>query len=602
MTASALPVYELIGVCLIACCAIMIGVWLWAKPIQNAGVVDIFWAFSFAVIALIIYALAPGWLPRKSLLCTLVLIAAIHRGIHPGIRVMGPLGEEEGRYQQLRKEWYPHANQKFFWFFQAQALCNVFLALPFFLICANTRHAWSCFEFAGTALWVIAFAGEVLADNQLSVFKKDPTNREKVCDTGLWGYSRHPNYFFEWLQWTAWFIFALGSPQGWLAVISPLIILWLLLKATGIPAIRINPLWYTALLEKDWIPDPLLRYGLRRLHRQRLRNEDKGGPERQQVHLSALIQQLKTSPIAVPATGAPGQQHELPTRFFEYCLGRHLKYSCGYWLPGTAAGDLDTAEKTMLDLTCRRADLHDGQDILELGCGWGSLSLFMAECYPTSRITAVSNSRTHKEYIDSRINVMGLTNLQVITADINDFEAPAASFDRVVTVELFEYMRNYQLLLNKIATALKPDGKLFVHSFAHKEYAYLFEVKDESDWLSRHFFTGGLMPSDDLLFYFNEDLTVEEHWQVDGTHYGKTAEAWLSRMDRHKSYVLPLFKKTYGEADALTWWVRWRLFYLSCAELWNYNNGREWIVSHYRLHKKTRLHEPATHSVAPENG
>ncbi|HEX3934299.1 MAG TPA: DUF1295 domain-containing protein, partial [Puia sp.] len=522
MTTSTLPVYGLIGVCLLACCAIMVGIWLWAKPIQNAGIVEIFWAFNFAVIALIIYALAPGWLPRKSLLCTLVLIAALRFAMHPGIRVIGHSEDEEGRYRQLRKEWGPDANQKFFWFFQAQALSNVLLAIPFFLVCANTRHTWSRFEFAGTALWIIAFLGESLADYQLSVFKKDPGNRSNVCDVGLWGYSRHPNYFFEWLQWMAWFIFALGSPYGWLAVISPVIILWLLLKVTGIPAAEqhslrskgepykiyqrqvsvfipwfkkhpaTTPMWYTAFLEKDLIPDPLLRYGIRRQLRQRLRDEDKGGAERQQVHLSALIQQLKTSPIAVHATGANQQHYELPTRFFEYCLGRHLKYSCGYWLPGTAAGDLDTAERTMMDLTCRRADLHDGQDILELGCGWGSLSLFMAERYPSSHITAVSNSHTQKEYIDSRINVMGLTNLQVITADMNAFEPPAGSFHRVVSVEMFEHMRNYQLLLNKIAVALHPDGKLFVHIFTHKEYAYLFEVKDQSDWLSRYFFTGGI--------------------------------------------------------------------------------------------------------------
>jgi cyclopropane-fatty-acyl-phospholipid synthase len=535
----------------------MVGLWLWAKPIQNAGVVDIFWAFNFAVIALITYALAPGWLPRKSLLCTLVLIAGLRLGTHLGLRVINNIGDEEDRYRQLRMRWGPRTNQKFFWFFQAHAFSNVLLALPFFLVCVNTRQAWSGFEFAGTVLWALAFLGECLAD-----------------------YSRHPNYFFEWLQWMAWFIFALGSPHGWLAVLSPLIILWFLLGK--------SPMWYTALLEKDLIPDFLLRYGIRRSLRQRLRDEDKGGAERQQVHLSALIQQLKTSPIAVPTTEANQQHDELPTRFFEYCLGRHLKYSCGYWLPGTAGGDLDTAEKTMLDLTCKRADLHDGQSILELGCGWGSLSLYMAERYPSSHITAVSNSHTQKEYIDSRINVMGLTNLQVITADMNAFEFPVTSFDRVVSVEMFEHMRNYQLLLNRIATALKPDGKLFVHIFTHKEYAYLFEVKDESDWLSRYFFTGGIMPSDDLLFYFNDDLTVEEHWQVDGTHYGKTAQAWLRRMDHHKHYVLPLFKKTYGEADALTWWVRWRLFYLACAELWNYKNGREWIVSHYRLHKTAR--------------
>src|SRR6201996_331652 len=457
MTSPTLPVYAPVGICLLACCTIMVGVWLCAKPIQNAGVVDIFWAFNFAVIALILYAAAPGWLPRKSLLCTMVLIAGIRLGSHLGIRVMSHIDDEEGRYKQLRKEWGPQANQKFFIFFQAQAISNVILAIPFFLTCINMRRTWSRFEFAGTALWIIAFLGESLADHQLSNFKKDPNNHGKVCNVGLWGYSRHPNYFFEWLQWTAWFLFALGSPYGWLAVISPLIILYLLLKVTGIPATEEqavrskgelykiyqrevsvfipwfkkhpgnNPMWYTSLLEKDQIPDPMLRYGIRRLLKQRLREETKATSETQQAHLAALIEQLRSSPIAVNTAEANQQHYEVPTRFFEYCLGRHLKYSCGYWLPGTAEGDLDSAERTMLDLTCRRADIHDGQDILELGCGWGSLSLFLAERYPNSHITAVSNSHTQKEYIDNRIGLIGFTNLQVITADINAFEAPAGA-------------------------------------------------------------------------------------------------------------------------------------------------------------------------------
>lgn len=342
-------------------------------------------------------------------------------------------------------------------------------------------------------------------------------------------------------------------------------------------------MWYTSLIEKDIFPDFVLRSGIRRLLRQRLREEDQGSPEAQQAHLSALIAQLKASPIAVNTIDANQQHYEVPTRFFEFCLGRHLKYSCGYWSPG--ATDLDIAERTMLELTCTRAQLADGQDILELGCGWGSLSLYMAKHYPGSRITAVSNSRTQKEYIDSRIAALGLTNLMVITADMNVFEPPAAAFDRVVSVEMFEHMRNYQLLLRKVASALRPDGKLFVHIFTHKQYTYLFEVKDESDWMSRWFFTGGIMPSYDLLFSFNQDLTVAEHWQVNGTHYARTAEAWLRNMDEHKVDILPLFDQTYGRKDTIKWWVRWRLFYLACAELWNYNEGKEWLVSHYLFHK-----------------
>jgi steroid 5-alpha reductase family enzyme len=223
-------------ICLLACSAIMVAVWLWARRIGNAGVVDIFWAFNFPVIALLLYGLATGWLPRKIMMCSMVIAAGLRLGTHLGIRVIGHLSEEEGRYKQLRKEWAPHADRSFFWFFQAQALSNVLLAIPFFVVTANTRPSFSTWEFIGVATWFLAFWGEALADRQLAGFKKDPANKGKVCNAGLWNYSRHPNYFFEWLQWTAWFIFCLGSPWGWLGVISPLIILYLLLKVTGIPA------------------------------------------------------------------------------------------------------------------------------------------------------------------------------------------------------------------------------------------------------------------------------------------------------------------------------------------------------------------------------
>jgi steroid 5-alpha reductase family enzyme len=236
MTTPTLPIYILISICVLSCSAIMVAVWVWARQINNAGVVDVFWAFNFPIIALITYGIAPGWLPRKIAICGMVIAAGLRLGTHLGIRVIGHLAEEEGRYKQLRKEWAPHANRSFFWFFQAQALSNVFLAIPFFVATANTRPTFSTWEYAGIALWFIAFLGESLADRQLATFKKDPANKGMVCNAGLWKYSRHPNYFFEWLQWTAWFIFCLGSPWGWLAAISPLIILYLLLKVTGIPA------------------------------------------------------------------------------------------------------------------------------------------------------------------------------------------------------------------------------------------------------------------------------------------------------------------------------------------------------------------------------
>jgi cyclopropane-fatty-acyl-phospholipid synthase len=343
-------------------------------------------------------------------------------------------------------------------------------------------------------------------------------------------------------------------------------------------------MFYDPLLEKDLIPDSLLRIGIRRLLKQRLQQEKKANVELQQAHLMKLIAELKASPIAINTADANTQHYEVPTEFYKYCLGKHLKYSSGYWKDGVT--DIDTSEADMLQITCERADLRDGQEVLELGCGWGSLSLFMAAKYPASRFTVVSNSRTQKIYIDEQAQLRNITNLTVLTININDFSI-SQKFDRVVSVEMFEHMRNYKKLMKLVADVLKPEGKLFVHIFTHKEFAYKFEVIDETDWMSKYFFTGGIMPSDDLLLYFNEALSIENHWHVSGLHYSKTSEAWLKNMDAHKKEIMPLFKQTYGDDQALKWWVYWRIFYLACAELWAFNNGDEWIVSHYLFNKKT---------------
>ena len=238
----------------------------------------------------------------------------------------------------------------------------------------------------------------------------------------------------------------------------------------------------------------------------------------------------------------------------------------------------------MLALTCKRADLQSGQNVLELGCGWGSLSLYMSAKFPESRFTVVSNSATQKIFIDETAKQRGIQNLTVLTADMNTFTI-ADTFDRIVSVEMFEHMRNYKFLMNKVAGFLKPDGKLFVHIFTHKILAYKFEVIDETDWMSKYFFTGGIMPSNHLFFYFNDDLKIDKHWVVNGTNYGKTSEAWLSNMDKHKKEIIPIFENTYGKDQAVKWWVYWRLFYMSCAELFNYNKGNEWMVCHYLFEK-----------------
>lgn len=343
-------------------------------------------------------------------------------------------------------------------------------------------------------------------------------------------------------------------------------------------------MWYDNLIEQNRLPDFILRSGIRKLLKQRLQEETMGDVEAQQDHLNELISKLKTEAIAVHTADANQQHYEVPTAFYQYCLGKHLKYSSGYWNTGVTS--IDTAEQDMLELTCKRADLKNGQDILELGCGWGSLTLFMAQKYPDSKVTAVSNSATQKAYIDQTAKARNLKNVTVITADINIFTS-SIQYDRVVSVEMFEHMRNYKLLMAKVATFLKSDGRLFVHIFTHKTLAYKFEVKDETDWMSKYFFTGGIMPSNHLLFYFNEDLVVENHWVVNGTNYAKTAEAWLENMDAHKSEIMPILEDTYGADQALKWWVYWRLFYMSCAELFGYNDGNEWMVCHYLFKKES---------------
>jgi cyclopropane-fatty-acyl-phospholipid synthase len=338
-----------------------------------------------------------------------------------------------------------------------------------------------------------------------------------------------------------------------------------------------------SLLEKNLLPDWLVRIGIRRLLRERLRAEDKGDPIEQRAHLLNFIAELKRSPIAVETKAANEQHYEVPTRFYQLCLGGRLKYSCALWLDGVAT--LDAAEEAMLKLTCQRAQLADGLHILELGCGWGSLSLCMAEHFPHAEITGVSNSATQKQYIDAEIIRRGLKNLQIITCDMNHFNI-FDKFDRVVSVEMFEHMKNYESLMGNISRWLKPAGKLFVHIFTHREYAYHFVPRDESDWMARYFFTGGIMPSDNLLSYFQKELKLENHWRVNGMNYQKTAEAWLKNMDANEKEIRSLFAAAYGAKNKMRWWVYWRVFFMACAELWGFRNGKEWLVSHYLFQNK----------------
>lgn len=342
-------------------------------------------------------------------------------------------------------------------------------------------------------------------------------------------------------------------------------------------------MWYDILLKKRIVPDFIIRQQIRSLLKARLKEQQLAADQSLEQTIRSLVEELSKSPIAVSTQDANEQHYELPTEFFEYALGPHMKYSCGFWENGETT--LKDSEYSMLRLTCTRADLRPGQEVLELGCGWGSLSLFMSKQFPSSNFTVVSNSKTQKKYIDEQAVIRGIHNLTVITSDINAFSIEK-KFDRVVSVEMFEHMRNYKLLMKRIASWLKDDGKLFVHIFTHHKYAYKFEVKDDSDWMSKYFFTGGIMPSNDLLFYFDEDLVKQEQWLVNGKNYQKTSEAWLANMDAYEAEVKPIMNATYGEKKGMLWLAYWRIFFMACAELWGYRDGNEWMISHYLFKRR----------------
>lgn len=336
---------------------------------------------------------------------------------------------------------------------------------------------------------------------------------------------------------------------------------------------------FMELAERGKMPDATIRAGIRKLLRDRLRKERMANGEMQLDQLYDLIEAMNAGPIAVATQTANEQHYEVPSAFFETFMGPHMKYSCCLWpKPDTT---LRQAEEHMLELTALRAELEDGMDILELGCGWGSLSLWMAQHFPNSRIVAVSNSKTQKRFIDAR----GFPNLEVITADMNVFGSDY-EYDRIVSVEMFEHMRNWPELLRRINRWLRSDGKLFIHIFVHRELAYLFNASGKVNWMAEHFFKEGIMPSERLPFILNGDMLVENHWRVNGKHYARTLRSWLENFERNQEQAVDILSRHYGKEEARLQFGRWRIFFMACEELFGFKEGEEWYVGHYLFEKR----------------
>lgn len=313
-----------------------------------------------------------------------------------------------------------------------------------------------------------------------------------------------------------------------------------------------------------------------------------GDVESKMEYKQKFIKHLKKAPVAINTTDANEQHYEVPTAFYLQCLGERMKYSSAIWPDNETT--LEESEDAMLKLICKRAQVKDGQVIMDLGCGWGVTSLWILEKYPNCTVVAVSNSRTQKEFIEGHARDKGFAErLTCITADANVFDIEQR-FDRIISIEMFEHMKNYQTLMKRVASWLKPEGLLFTQILCHKEFAYSFNSSKGSntEWMARNFFSGGTMPSSDLFLYFQDDLGILDHWNINGKHYSKTLEAWLVRLDSNKAKAMEVLEASYGKDKAPLQMFNWRLFFIYCAEVFGYEDGNEWIVAHHLFEKRLK--------------
>jgi cyclopropane-fatty-acyl-phospholipid synthase len=337
------------------------------------------------------------------------------------------------------------------------------------------------------------------------------------------------------------------------------------------------------LVERGYVPDSVVRAGIRDRLRKTLAGLPGGDCEAAIAHKKAFVAMMDASPVAEVPDRANEQHYEVPAAFFDAVLGPRRKYSCCWWPDDVT--DLAGAEEASLAATAERAGIGDDMDVLELGCGWGAFSLWCAERFPRSRFTAVSNSSSQRAFILGEAERRGITNLTVITADMNQFKAPAR-YDRIVSLEMFEHMRNWRTLFERVSGWLMDHGRFFMHIFCHREHPYPYEDTGPDDWMSHYFFAGGIMPSDDLPLWFQDHLRLVDRWRWDGRHYERTLNAWLALMDGARQQVWPILEETYGVDQAAIWRQRWRLFFMACAELFGLEKGQEWYVGHYLFERR----------------
>jgi cyclopropane-fatty-acyl-phospholipid synthase len=618
---------ELLAWNLAASILVMVIAWGVHLRTDKASVVDSFWGPGFVVIAWLSFAASHGPLAQSLIIALLVTVWGVRLAFHLTRRNMGK--PEDPRYADMRAA-HPDS-------FRIRSLLTVFLlqAAVMWVISLPVQVGMrglaamglGFLDGLGILLWCAGFFFEAVGDEQLYRFKADPANKGKILDKGLWRYTRHPNYFGETVMWWGIFLVACTSPSGWWTFIGPLLLTLLLLKVSGVSLTerkmgqshseldeykrRVSAFiprpprepgttsFGIRLAESGRVPDRLLRGIIRLRHRAVLKREDPGGTEARQESLRAFLRDMETRPIAPAPLEANRQHYEVSAAFFENILGPWLKYSACLW-PEEQLGRhpqsveaaserelLAEAEEAMLRLTAERARIEDGMRILDLGCGWGAFSLWAAERFPGARITAVSHSARQGAFIRDRAAARNLDNVRAVTADMNRFEPPEgrAPFDRILSVEMFEHMANWPELLQRVSGWLKEEGLFFLHVFAHRELAYPFR-QGPGDWMGKHFFSGGIMPSDDLLLHLQRDLVLRDHWRVNGRHYARTIDSWLSQLDASRDTILEILSRAHGPEQGALQLNRWRMFFLACSELFAYRKGNEWLLSHYLMARR----------------